>query len=54
MMFNANTEADGGMPNSRFWAQIHPTLHVPVNCIWLVTVLCIVYTLILFGICSHC
>ena len=40
---------DGALPASRFFAKVHPTLHVPLNALYLTTALVIVFGCIFLG-----
>ena len=40
---------DRGLPFSDFWSQVHPTLHVPVNALFLDVVICVILLTIAIG-----
>jgi len=40
---------DRGLPFSDFWSQVHPTLHVPVNALFLDVAICVILLTIAIG-----
>jgi choline transport protein len=40
---------DGGLPVSRFFAKVHPTLDLPLNALYLTTILVVIFGLIFLG-----
>ncbi len=40
---------DGGLPYSRVWAKVHPTLDLPLNALYLTTTLVVIFGCIFLG-----
>ncbi len=40
---------DGGLPFSRVWARVHPTLDLPLNALYLTTALVVIFGCIFLG-----
>lgn len=45
----ANVDRDGGLPASRFFATVHPTLQLPLNALILTVVVVIIFGCIFLG-----
>ena len=41
--------SDGGLPASRFFAKVHPTLQLPLNALYLTTALVVIFGCIFLG-----